>query len=57
MKENEYIENKKKQNKFIGMRVIKTVIAAYACFLLSIIKELKPFYFVIATILCMQRQF
>lgn len=49
------IENKKDRRiKFLGMRVIKTVIAVYICFLISFIKKSLPFYSVIAAILCMQ---
>ncbi len=48
-------ENKKHGKiKFPGMRVVKTVIAVYICFLLSFIRKTKPFYSVIAAILCMQ---
>jgi len=47
-------ENKYKKVKLPGMRVIKTVIAVYICFLISFINKSLPFYSVIATILCMQ---
>lgn len=51
----EPIESKKNRKiKLPGMRVIKTVIAVYICFLLSFIRKTKPFYSVIAAILCMQ---
>lgn len=43
-----------KSKKIIGMRVIKTVIAAYICFLISFIRKTSPFYSVVAAILCMQ---
>jgi len=43
-----------KKIKFPGMRVIKTVIAVYICFLLGFIRKSLPFYSVIAAILCMQ---
>jgi uncharacterized membrane protein YgaE (UPF0421/DUF939 family) len=49
--------NKERENrkiKFPGMRVIKTVIAVYMCFLISFIRETSPFYSAIASILCMQ---
>ena len=47
-------ENKK--FKFIGMRVVKTVIAVYISFLLSFLRENSiPFYSAIASILCMQQ--
>lgn len=48
-------DNKKdKKIKFIGMRVVKTVIAVYICFLISIFRDGLPFYSAIAAILSMQ---
>ncbi len=44
-----------KKNKFIGMRVVKTVIAVYTCFLINFIRNGIPFYSAIAAILCMQK--
>lgn len=52
MEENKNVE--KKGKKIIGMRVIKTVIASYICFLLSYFRNTSPFYSVIAAILSMQ---
>ena len=46
--------NKDKRIKFIGMRVVKTVIAVYICFLISFFREGLPFYSAIAAILSMQ---
>lgn len=40
--------------KFLGMRVIKTIIAVYICFLISLARDGIPFYSAIAAILCMQ---
>lgn len=48
-------ENKK--TKFIGMRVIKTVVAVYICFLISFLRKGIPFYSAIAAILCMQSDY
>lgn len=53
-KNNENKNNETKNKKIIGMRVIKTVIAAYICFLISYFRKTSPFYSVIAAILCMQ---
>lgn len=39
---------------FIGMRVIKTIIAVHICFLIGMIRKSLPFYSAIAAILCMQ---
>jgi len=50
----EPIEKENKKVKFIGMRVIKTVIAVYLCFLISFLRNGIPFYSAIAAILCMQ---
>jgi uncharacterized membrane protein YgaE (UPF0421/DUF939 family) len=50
-------ETKNAKNKkiaFCGMRVFKTVVAVYLCFLISFIKKSIPFYSTIAAILCMQ---
>ncbi|NLV89156.1 MAG: FUSC family protein [Tissierellia bacterium] len=50
-------ENKSKEIKtkrIIGMRVIKTVIASYICFIISYFRNTSPFYSVIAAILSMQ---
>lgn len=47
-------EKENKKVKFIGMRVIKTVIAVYLCFLISFLRNGIPFYSAIAAILCMQ---
>lgn len=47
-------KSKIKLPKILGMRVIKTVIAVYICFLLSFLRRTMPFYSVIAAILCMQ---
>ena len=49
-------DNKKKDKniKFIGMRVVKTVLAVYICFLISFFREGLPFYSAIAAILSMQ---
>lgn len=52
MKETAKKENKKV--KFIGMRVIKTVVAVYLCFIISFLRNGIPFYSAIAAILCMQ---
>lgn len=46
--------DKDKKTTFIGMRVVKTVIAVYICFLISFIRKSPPFYSAIAAILCMQ---
>lgn len=43
-----------KKIKFPGMRVVKTVIAVYICFLINFIRKGLPFYSAIAAILCMQ---
>lgn len=40
--------------KFIGMRVVKTVIAVYICFLIGSFRPALPFYSAIAAILSMQ---
>ncbi len=49
------VDKENKKYRFIGMRVIKTVIAVYICFLLSYLREDSiPFYSAIASILCMQ---
>lgn len=45
---------KNKKINFPGMRVVKTVIAVYICFLISFIRNTSPFYSAIAAILCMQ---
>lgn len=45
---------KDKKIKFPGMRVVKTVLAVYICFLISFFKKSLPFYSVIAAILCIQ---
>lgn len=47
-------EKKHKKRKFIGMRVTKTVVAVYICFLISFLREGLPFYSAIAAILSMQ---
>lgn len=47
-------KNKDKKIRFIGMRVTKTVIAVYTCFLISFFREGLPFYSAIAAILSMQ---
>lgn len=47
-------ENDNRKTGFVGMRVIKTVIAVYICFLISFIRDGLPFYSAIAAILCMQ---
>ena len=40
---------------FIGMRVVKTVLAVYLCFTISLFREASlPFYSAIAAILCMK---
>lgn len=44
----------KKKFKFIGMRVIKTVISVYLSFLISFFRDGIPFYSAIAAILCTQ---
>lgn len=44
-----------KKVKFIGMRVLKTVLAVYICFSLELVKEGVAFYSSIAAILCMQQ--
>ncbi|WP_353092517.1 aromatic acid exporter family protein [Tissierella praeacuta] len=43
-----------KNIKLPGMRVIKTVIAVYICFLINFMRKGIPFYSAIAAILCMQ---
>ena len=49
------MKEESKKFKFIGMRVIKTVVAVYICFLLSFLRKNSiPFYSAIASILCMQ---
>jgi len=49
------MKSEDKKIKFIGMRVIKTVMAVYVCFLLSFLRQNSiPFYSAIASILCMQ---
>ena len=48
------MEKQHKKIKLPGMRVIKTVISVYICFLLSFVRKGLPFYSVIAAILCMQ---
>lgn len=48
------IEKKNRTVKFLGMRVVKTVIAVYICFLINFIRKGLPFYSAIAAILCMQ---
>ncbi len=50
--EAKHLETKSK--KIIGMRVIKTVIASYICFIISYYRNTSPFYSVIAAILSMQ---
>ena len=47
-------KKKHKKVKFLGMRVVKTVIAVYICFLISFFRNGLPFYSAIAAILCMQ---
>lgn len=47
-------KNRNKKIKFPGMRVVKTVISVYICFLISFIRKTSPFYSAIASILCMQ---
>ncbi len=39
---------------FIGMRVIKTVLAVFLCFVISFLRPSLPFYSAIAAILCMK---
>lgn len=48
--------NKKKDEKvkIVGMRVVKTVIAVYICFLIGFFRTSLPFYSSIAAILSMQ---
>lgn len=48
--------NKDKKRKVIGMRVIKTVIAVYICFLIGSFRSSLPFYSAIAAILSMQTE-
>lgn len=50
------VDKPKKERKIRlpGMRVIKTVIAVYICFLIGLFRKALPFYSVIAAILCMQ---
>ncbi|MBU5312476.1 FUSC family protein [Tissierella carlieri] len=50
----EIVGKKHKKVKFLGMRVVKTVIAVYICFLISFFRNGLPFYSAIAAILCMQ---
>lgn len=50
----EILKKENKKVKFIGMRVVKTVIAVYVCFLISFLRNGIPFYSAIAAILCMQ---
>lgn len=40
--------------KFLGMRVVKTVLAVHICFLISFFRDTMPFYSAIAAILSMQ---
>lgn len=49
-----FILDKDKKIMFLGMRVVKTVISVYICFLISFIRKSPPFYSAIAAILCMQ---
>lgn len=44
----------KKPRHFIGMRMIKTVLAVMTCFLIGFFRGTTPFYSAIAAILCMQ---
>lgn len=39
-----------------GMRIIKTIIAIFLCFLLDSLRGGMPFYSIIAAILCMQKE-
>lgn len=39
---------------FLGMRVVKTVLAVFICFLISFFRSSLPFYSAIAAILCMK---
>lgn len=50
----EFTKKQDKKMKFLGMRVIKTIIAVYICFLISLVTKTSPFYSAIAAILCMQ---
>ncbi|WMM25809.1 aromatic acid exporter family protein [Tissierella sp. MB52-C2] len=50
----EDMEKQDKKIKLPGMRVIKTIISVYICFLISFIRNGLPFYSAIAAILCMQ---
>ena len=50
----EFTKRQNKKIKFLGMRVIKTIIAVYICFLISLLTKSLPFYSAIAAILCMQ---
>lgn len=50
-------KDNKRGHKFIGMRVIKTVISVYICFLISFLRKGIPFYSAIAAILCMQSDY
>lgn len=50
-------EKEGKKRRFIGMRVIKTVISVYVCFLISFVRNGIPFYSAIAAILCMQSDY
>lgn len=40
-----------------GLRVIKTVIAVYVCFLVNFFRNGTPFYSAIAAVICMQKDY
>lgn len=46
-----------KKRRFIGLRVIKTVISVYVCFLISFVRNGIPFYSAIAAVLCMKSDY
>ncbi len=50
----ELTKRENRRIKFLGMRVVKTIIAVYICFLISLLTKTSPFYSAIAAILCMQ---
>lgn len=50
-------EKEDKKRRFIGMRVIKTVISVYVCFLISFVRNGIPFYSAIAAMFCMQSDY
>lgn len=48
------IKDETVRKKLPGMRIIKTAIAVYLCFLVSLLTKMSPIYSSIAAIICMQ---